>query len=103
MELNSPSRLSALARLVAAASATGVTVGLGAALLGGFDASSPSRWLPASPEVLADLSRCDEQPGRADRDRCRQQVALHGLQPANATVQLAAGDASRTGAFRGRP
>ena len=103
MQQHSSLRLSAPARLAAATAATAVTACIGAGLLGAFHASSPPQWLPASPEVLADLARCDVQPARAEREQCRQQVVLRGLEPADGTVQLAAGSQGLGGAPRGRP
>ena len=103
MQQHSPVRLSTTARLAAAAAATAVTLSIGVGLLGAFHASSSPQWLPASPEVLAELARCDDRPGRADREQCRQRVALQGLGPANATLRLAAGDQAPHGALRGRP
>lgn len=103
MQQHSPVRLSPLARLAAAAAATAITLSIGIGLLGAFHVSSPPQWLPASPEVLADLARCDARPGRADREQCRQQVALQRLAPANAALRLAAGDQAPNAALRGRP
>jgi hypothetical protein len=105
MPLNTtPWRSKALARLAAAAAASVVTLSLGAGLLGAFHASSPPRWLPASPALLAELARCDDRAGRADREHCRQQVAQRGLEPADTSVRLAAGEPpAAPGAWRGRP
>jgi hypothetical protein len=103
MPSHSPRRLGTLPRLAAAAAATAATLTLGAGLLGAFHAAAPPQWLPASPDVLAELARCDGRPGRADREQCRQRVALQRLEPANAEVRLAAGDPAPHAAYRGRP
>lgn len=84
-----PLRLSGTSRLVAAAMALTMAVGLLSALVLTFDGASPAQWLVATPDVLDAVSACDAQRARIDRQVCKQELVAHQNNAASAPLRLA--------------
>lgn len=58
------------ARLLSAVAAFATTCLLTLTLLGLFDQASPEVWLAATPELLAEVSHCQQLAGRVARADC---------------------------------
>jgi len=57
-----------------------VSLGSFASLLAQFDAASPRQWLQPTPQVMAQVSRCESSRDRAARDTCVRLVVAARLE-----------------------
>lgn len=89
-----PPTLKRAPRLVCAAAAMATTATLATALLAGWHQQSETRWLAATPAVLADLEACEQVPDRAASSRCKQLIVEDRLHATRRSVDLAAAPGS---------
>ncbi len=76
-------------RLAALAAALTVTASIASALLMTFHGASPVLWLAPTPELLAMVNACAQQPTRDQRERCRQQRVAEHIAQRQQPLQLA--------------
>jgi hypothetical protein len=82
-------RPAATLRLACAAAALATTATLAAALLGSWHASSPPLWLAATPEVMAEVARCEQLAGFERQMSCKQEIVAARLPVEAQWVRLA--------------
>lgn len=76
-------------RLMAAIAALTASVGITGALVLCLSTASPDQWAVPTPAMLAQLSRCEQQPARKLQDECKRQVAAAALAREPQAVRLA--------------
>jgi len=76
-------------RLLCAFAAFATTGVLTASILGLFEQASPDVWLAATPELLAEVSRCEQIAGRVQRTDCINAVVVAHASRTGAPLRLA--------------
>ena len=66
-------------RALCAAAALATTATLATTLLGAWYRSSPPLWLAATPELLAEVARCEQLAGFDSRTRCKEEIVAARL------------------------